>query len=225
MTLKRVRSIAAKTSLGIVSLVFLFQLTGCFATSNYYTGKTAEEGEKVLTAGFDNIVIQDTETGETAKRDMPFTPTFGLAFGLPLRFELGLRWYFLRTLEADLRWQATPISYKPFNLSLNLHAGLWELHTQYMKYGATISKQLGKFEPALSFFEYEYRGSFDLEEGLFGEGSHDFRVKTRVLSLGLAYHVPHAILIPEANYQYSPGHFGPGVIYYGLGIRILINDK
>jgi len=215
----------SRTVMGIIGLLVVIQLTGCFATSNYYTGKTAEQGDKVITAGFDNIVIQDTETGEIAKMDMPFTPTFGLAFGLPLRFELGLRWYFLRTLEADLRWQATPRSFKPFNLSLNLHAGLWEFETSYLKYGATISKEIRKFEPALSFYEYEYRGSFDLEEELFGDGSHDFRVKTQVLSLGLAYHVPHAILIPEANYQYSPGHINAGVIYYGLGIRIISPKK
>ncbi len=208
-------------SMGLFGMLVLLQFTGCVATSNYYTGKTLEKGETAVTGGFDNIVIQDAETHKIEKKDMLFTPTFGVAWGLPLRLELGLRWYLLKTFEGDLRWQLNPRTFQPFDLSFNFHYGIWEFETTYLKYGATLSKRVWKFEPSLSYFEYEYTGTIDFHGELSGLLPSDFHAKSNVLTIGLGYHLPNAILIPEANYQFAPNIHNKGVIYYGIGIRII----
>lgn len=74
-----------------IFLVFLLMISllGCLATTNYYTGRTLEKGKMMISFGMDNIIIQSTDDGLTFNKDMPVSPSLGLALGLPYRFEAG----------------------------------------------------------------------------------------------------------------------------------------
>ena len=90
-------------------------LTGCIATTNYYSGRTAPSGTWVATPGADNILIGNPEEEDFfIDKDEPLYLSIGFARGLPRRFEVGARYYIPYMLESNLRWQMTPRTLKRF---------------------------------------------------------------------------------------------------------------
>lgn len=154
--------------------------------------------------GFDNIIIQSMEEGKLLKKEMPLTPSVGLAYGLPYRFEIGIRTYMFITLEGLLRYEITPKTFKYFDLSANLHYGVTPSFT-YLKYGLTLSKEIYKFEPFVNYFYYQ-----DVKEYFNGNN---------VIGFGLAIPIPHAKVILEMNYPHPTDDSSTGFIIYNIGIR------
>lgn len=183
-----------------ISIVLFF---GCFATTNYYTGRTLPKKKASGSFGFDGIIVQSTEDGEVEKTELPLSPSIGYSYGLPYRFEIGIRTYMFMIWEAMLRHEITPHRFKHFDASVNLHLGLMPEFT-YVKYGLTLSKDVGKIEPFLSYFQY---------------GSSDNPIQgNRVWGGGLAIDIPHAQLIFEVIYPDYPDDDNRYIIY-NVGIR------
>ena len=92
------------------------------ATSNYYTAQTLEQGQTAMTPGVDNLLWIVDDEG-IVEKDLYFSPSFGIVTGLPYRLETGIRLY-PYILEASLRHQINPRSFKDFDMSINGHMGV-----------------------------------------------------------------------------------------------------
>ena len=188
---------------------------GCIATTNYYTGRTLKKGKMMISFGLDNIIIQSTDEGLSFNKDLPVSPSLGFAVGLPYRFEGGLRWYFQKTFEGSFRWQVNPSKFRYFDLSTNLHYGSFHLEAEYFKYGITVSKQLGRFEPFASHYWYSSGDTNPISD----PDVSDIWETNRVISTGLAIGVKEGFIIPEINYQYISGNFNEALIFYSIGFK------
>jgi len=190
-------------------------LLGCMATTNYYTGRTLEKGKMMISYGMDNIITQKTDDGFSFNKNMPFSPSLGFALGLPYRFEAGLRWYFQKTFEGSIRWQINPREFKYFNISTNLHYGSFHLAAEYLKYGLTVSKQFGRFEPFVSHYWYANGETNSISD----PDLSDMWKTNRVISTGIAIGVKEGYIIPEINYQFISGNFNDALVLYSLGFK------
>ena len=86
-----------------VLLFFIFSLTGCVASSCFYNSRTLEQNKFAFAFGADDIALKSSNTSSASigiSKDVPFAPSIGFAYGLPLRLETDLRWYPVRFLEA-----------------------------------------------------------------------------------------------------------------------------
>ena len=208
--------IIIKTGSCISNLYLILLISGCI-TTNYYTGRTLEEGKTVLTPGVDNIIIMEEEEG-LLKKNFSFSLSLGIATGLPWRFEAGLRTYFPYIWEADIRYQITPRSFDWFDLSANFHSGVVfsdrfkEVSSPYYKYGFTISKEIMGIQPYVGYYlNSHYLYERDAEWSDFG-----------VVCFGLAIPFRDDFIIPECNYlRNRDGDFG--VYSIGIGIRASLN--
>ena len=200
-----------------IFLLFLLMISllGCIATTNYYTGRTLDKGKMMISFGLDNIITQNTDEGLTFNKDMPVSPSLGLACGLPYRFEAGLRWYFQKTFEGSFRWQINPEKFRYFDVSTNLHYGSFHLEAEYFKYGLTVSKQLSRFEPFLSHYWY----ASGEKNTIADEDFSDILKTNRVISTGIAIGIKEGYIIPEINYQYISGNFSDALVFYSLGFK------
>ena len=144
-------------------------------------------------------------------------PSFGMAFGLPYRFETGIRWYPFYTLEGSLRWQINPRLFKLFDSSINFHYGNTKLkYFPYSKIGITIGKYLKGFQPFLSFYKYYY------DEYYYGKD--DKFASTDVITFGVGIPYKNDIIIPEINYHLS-SDIAKGTMFLSIGIRASIQRK
>ena len=200
---------------GLLLLFLIINMLGCLATTNYYTGRTLEKGKMMISFGMDNILIQSADQGLQVNKDMPVSPSLGLAGGLPHRFEAGLRWYFQKTFEGSFRWQINPRNFQYFDLSTNLHYGSFHLEANYFKYGFTLSKKIRRFEPFISHYWYANGDVGKLSD----EDFSDILKTNRVLCFGMAVKVKEGFIIPEINYQYIAGDFGKALVLYSLGFK------
>ncbi len=197
------------------AFLLMISLLGCLATTNYYTGRTLEKGKMMISFGMDNIIIQSTDDGLTFNKDMPVSPSIGLALGLPYRLEAGVRWYYLKTFEGSFRWQINSRKFRYFDVSTNLHYGSFHLEAEYFKYGLTVSKQLGRFEPFISHYWYASGEMNTISDA----DVSDIWKTNRVVSTGLAIGIKEGYIIPEINYQYMSGHFSDALVFYSLGFK------
>ncbi|MDZ7340447.1 MAG: hypothetical protein ONB27_03750 [candidate division KSB1 bacterium] len=135
----------------LLPLLFLV----CIATTNYYTARTLNRGEKVFTPGWDNLLLVGLGDKDDGKRWRFFlTPSLGLAVGVGSRVETGLRWYFPYLFEGALRMQLNPPSFRAFDVSANCHVVGPFLMPPLLKYGATISREIRGSQPFLSYYQY-----------------------------------------------------------------------
>jgi hypothetical protein len=217
----RLKGLLPESLLFPLIIALIVGLVGCIATTNYYTGRTLEKGKAIISPGLDNIIIQSTDEGLSINKNMPFSPSFGFAVGLPYRFEVGLRWYFQKTFEGSFRWQINPRKFRYFDISTNLHYGSFYLQEKYFKYGLTVSKQLNRFEPFISHYWYSSGETNSLSNPDFS----DIWETNRVVSTGLAIQIKKGLIIPEINYQYISGHFSDALIFYSIGFRFDLRFK
>jgi hypothetical protein len=199
----------------IALLVICF--VGCLAATNYYTARTLKKGKMMISFGTDNIFFQSTDEGLQFNKDLPFSPSMGLAIGLPYRFETGLRWYYLKTFEGTVRWQVNPVSFKYFDFSTNVHYGSFHLEVNYFKYGFTMSKQIAFVEPFVSYYWY---ANGDLNH-LSDKDYSDALSTNLVLCFGMAIGIINGYIIPEINYQYVAGTFNEALVFYSIGFKLI----
>jgi hypothetical protein len=217
------RTVWWKAAVG-VSLLPL--VCGCVASSNFYTGRTLEENKLAIGVAADDIYVKSSSGDITVSKDKPFAPVILGAYGLPLRLELGARWYPVSFFELTLRHQVNPRTFDIIDGSLNLHFAHLLGAYSYLKYGVTISKNLHGVEPYLHYSAYHYLGA---TSGIFDDSfisglGEVFIDNNRVLGFGIALPVRKAQLIPEANYQYFGGDFSHGLWHVGIGLRVFTNQ-
>ncbi|MBN2425452.1 MAG: hypothetical protein JXR46_11910 [Calditrichaceae bacterium] len=200
----------------LISIAFSFYFFGC-ATTNYYTAQTLEQGQMALTPGIDNLILV-VDDDENIEKDAAFTPSLGIATGLPYRFETGIRAYIPYILEANLRHQLNPRTFKYFDLSINGHMGVVfsdefsSVSDPYFKYGLTLSKEIGAFQPFVSYYfnkSYVFRDESD--------GAVDYKI----ICFGLAFRHKGNLIIPEFNY-YKQDYVSKGILSFGIGIRAIL---
>lgn len=202
------------TSLFTISIIL--NLMGCFATTNYYTGKTLANKKMMLTGGFDNIIVHNYKGDFYPQDEIMIFPSVSLSRGFPKRFEAGLRWYFLKTFEGSVRWQVNPNNFNAFDLSTNLHYGTYNFFTNYFKYGLTLSKQLNQVEPYLSYYQY---ANGNITKPLDSDWD-SFYNKNRVFSIGLSHSVKNwGYIVPEINFQVIGNDFKNTITFYSIGFR------
>ncbi len=195
------------------AVVFIL-LNGC-VTTNYYTGRTLDDGEVVLTPGVDNLVIVENEDG-IVQKDLSFSISFGIARGFPWRFEAGIRTYFPYVYEANLRHQINPRSFTWFDISANFHGGVildieepMETTNPYFKYGLTISREIFGTQPYFSYYL--------VKNALLGELSDNFDFE-KTYCAGWALPYSGDLIFPEINYFAGDG-VRKGFFTFGIGVR------
>lgn len=199
----------------LFTITIIISLMGCFATTNYYTGRTLNNNKMVLTAGLDNMLI-NFEGDILQKDEFIIFPSIGLSRGFPKRFEAGFKWYFLKTFEGTLRWEMTPESFETFDLSTNLHYGTWNLYTNYFKYGLTLSRQFNKIEPYISYYQY---ADGNIKNQSY-DNFNDLYYQNRVISTGFSHYVKGwGYIVPEVNFQFFGNEYNKPIIYWGIGFR------
>ncbi len=200
-------------------IIFLFLypliLSGCLATTNYYTARTLPAGKMAISPGMDDLIIQSTDKARIIKKPLYFLPSLGLYLGLPYRFETGARWYFTNTYEGILRWQLNPKWFNKFNASANLHYGSFQEAYQYFKYGFTISKPVRQFEPYIGYYQFAWGDN----EKIVSVDYNGLINTHRVISLGISVPIRAGHVFPEINYQFSKDQFGSGLLFYSVGFR------
>ncbi len=197
-------------------------LSGCVASSNFYSGRTLEENSFSFGFGADDIVLAASDPGLTISKERPFVPSFLASYGLPWRMEIGARYTPIRYGELTLRHQVNPRSFDAFDLSLNLHyAALFGAYS-YLRHGLTVSKNISEFEPYAHYTAYHYVGgaSSVFEDSFLSGVSATLINNNRAIGLGIALPLRQAKLYPEVNYQYFGGDLSHGLWHFGVGIRI-----
>lgn len=218
----------------VASAVLIMVLSGCVASSSYYTGRTLEPGQEVARVGADYILNTASDGNRVqvgATKDFPisFVPSIGLAFGLPLRLETSLRWYPVKFLEGSLRWQVNPRSFDPFDASLNFsYAGLIGEYS-YARYGVTVSKNMNAVEPYINFSLYHLMGRINSDLNItykgstiidFANGITEGMNTSRSVAFGVAVPIVKTKLFPEINYFYNKYSFPQGLWSFGIGLQI-----
>jgi len=187
----------------------------CIATTNCYTARTLKNGDRVMTPGFDFLACMDYDGNIQINKSTILIPSLGIAFGLPYHFEAGIRGYFPYTLESSLRWQVNPISFNLFDISCNLHFGTIQIDKcPYTKLGMTISKELFKFQPFVSYYQYNYKRFFFDEDDMY--------LSKDVVSFGIGIPFKNDLILPEINYMLKNDIIKKETAYFSIGIRAML---
>ena len=214
-----------------VSIILPLSLTGCVASSSYYSARTLEQDKFAIGVAADDIVLGASNPGNLRvgiSKDLPFAPSLSMAYGLPLGFETGLRWYPVSFLELSLRDQLNPRDFRAFDFSLDFsYAGLIGSYS-YIKAGASISRDIDGFEPFLHYYFYHTVGkmrstSDNAFEGFITNLTGELINDTRTIGFGIAVPAGSIKFFPEADYQYFQGHINSGIWHAGIGVRIYTN--
>lgn len=225
------KKIAKSFLLISIPFISLTTLSGCVASSSYYSARTLETNKFALSAGADDIILKDSKASSATigiSKDLPFAPSVGIAYGLPFRLETGLRWYPPRFLEVSLREQINPKTFEPFDCSIDLsYAGLIDAYS-YIKYGATVSKNISGFEPYFHYYFYSMTGNM---KGLTGSDLAGFITNiskniinnSRTVGFGIGILYKKIEFYPTVDYQYYNNDVSIGIWQVGIGLRIYTN--
>jgi len=202
--------------------VQLLILCGCVSSSNYYSGRTLEENKYSVGFGADDILLKSSDKSLSVSKNAPFAPSLAGAYGLPWRFEIGMRYYPANVFEASLREQVNPRTFDVVDLSLNLHYSIIFGSYSYLRYGATLSKNIHEFEPYVHYSAYQFVGATSaIFDNTFISGSEAVFVNSnRSVGFGIALPLKTAKLFPEVNYQYFGGDLTHGLWHFGIGVRV-----
>ncbi len=219
-------------SIYFLVLFLIIVLDGCTASSNFYSARTLEENKFAVSFGADDIVTKSSGSSSEnigISKDLPFAPSVGIFYGLPYRLETGLRWYPIRFLEGSLREQLNPRSFNTFDASINLsYAGLIGVYS-YLKYGATISKNINEFEPFIYYSFYHTMGNMTGLTGSSGlDGfitnlSSDIINNSRTIGFGIGLPLGKTKFYPEVDYDYYENNITNGIWHFGVGLRLYTN--
>jgi hypothetical protein len=203
----------------------LATLYGCVTSSNFYTGRTLEEKKFSIGIGADDIILKSSEESISISKKKPMTPSISLAYGLPWRLEVSLRYFPTHFIESTLRGQINPQSFDIFDCSLNLSYAALIGGYSYLKYGISVSKNIQEFEPYIHYANYHYMGAAkgDFSDSFLSNVTDDFINHNHSIGFGIALPLRKAKLYPEVNYQYFGNTLRGGLWHFGIGIRIYTN--
>jgi len=199
--------------------------SGCVVSSNYYSGRTLEENKFSFGFGADDIVIKSATPSIEISKDKPFSPSMAISYGLPLRLEAGARFFPPKFLELSLRHQVNPRDFDIIDGSVNVtYARLFGGYS-YIKYGATVSKNINELEPYVHYSFYKFIGA---DKGDFSDSfttgyTDDVINRNRVIGFGIALPLHKAKLYPEVDYQYFGSSLKNGLWHVGIGFRVYVN--
>lgn len=210
---------AVRSSLMVILLAFT--VCGCMAGSTFYTGRTLRPWQFTPGFGAQDILVKSTDNSITYSTSVGFVPSFMFQLGLPLRLEADANYILPRLLEVSLRDQVNPRSFQLFDFAPDVSFGdMFGAYT-YMKYGATLSKNIGGFEPYIHYSIYDFLAntSGDLSNSLFTGSMAEIINNDRIIGLGVGIPLGQLKIFPEFNYQYFGNNLKWGVYSFGIGIR------
>lgn len=212
------------TKLLILFIPLIAGFCGCVSSSNFHSAKTLDEKQFAVTVGLEDIIIKSEDKTLTISKDAPFSPSFGFAYGLPLKFEPAVRYIPTRMVELSLRKQLTADS-SALDCSANFTYGHLFGGYSYLKYGATISKDIYGFEPYLHYTFYSFTGATDddFSDSFLSGAVAGFIDNCRVIGFGLGVPWKKMKMFPEADYQYNKESFSDGIWHFGIGFRLYTN--
>jgi hypothetical protein len=187
---------------------------GCVSSSNFYTGKTLPEGDYTVNLGLDHMEIDNSES---ALKYFAISPSIGFSYGLPLKFETGLRYFPPYVFDVSLRKQINPADFTDFDCSLNLGFGYFYREYSYLKYGVTFSRDIEGVEPYIHFNFYSLVGGVVDGLSFVSDAVDDFINKSRVAGFGVSIPSGKTKIIPEVDYQYESGSLDKGWWRFGVG--------
>ncbi len=213
------------------SILMYFTINGCVASSSYYTARTLEKNKLALGFSADDILIKSSNSSGIQvgiSKDLPFAPSIGFAYGLPLRLETGLRWYPPKFIEATLREQVNPRTFDEFDFSINFSFATLLGAYSYVKYGATISKKIDMLEPFLHYSFYHTVGDLKMSgdnsfDGFINDLTSNLINNSRTIGFGLGIQVKKVEFFPEADYQYFDNNMSYGLWHLGIGLHLYTN--
>ena len=137
---QRNRTLMSKRMISTLVLLATLTLTlcGCVASSNFYSGRTLEEGKVAVAIGADDIAMGSRDESVSVSKSNPLSPSIGAAVGLPLRLELGLRYFPTQFIEVTMRDQLNPRTFTIADFSLDLHYAILMGGYSYFRYGVTL---------------------------------------------------------------------------------------
>ncbi|MBN2011477.1 hypothetical protein JW960_19245 [candidate division KSB1 bacterium] len=212
-------------SLIIFLLFVLLLLSGCAATSNYYTAKTLKPKQKVITPSWNNMVNFNPNSHDN-HWTLGLIPGCGIFTGLPWRFETGVNYIFPSILDFIGRWQINPESFTLFDACTNFHFGTLIVPVSdgaitWTKYGIILSKQFNRYQPFFSISKFTV--GFFSQETL--ELKNSELNSPTILSFGYAYLDRHnGQITPEIGYVFDY-HENLNFWTFGVGIRVPLKHK
>ncbi len=210
-------TVASCVSAGFLAIV----LSGCVASSNFYTGRTLGSGKFSPGIGVDDLLIKSTDEAVTSSSSVAFVPSFMFAYGLPLRLEADARFVIPRLLELSLRDQINPRSFRIFDFAPDVTFGdLFGGYT-YLRYGGTLSKDIGGIEPYVHYSLYQFlkATSTDFSTSFFSASLAELTNEDRAIGVGVGIPLGGFELYPEFDYQYFGNNLNRGIYTFGIGIR------
>ncbi len=107
------------------------------------------------------------------------------------------------------------------------YAGLIGAYS-YIKYGATVSKNIHEFEPFVHYYLYHSVGKMvgsgsDSFDGFISNLTTEFINNSRTVGFGIGIPISKIKLFPEADYQYFNNSIANGLWHFGIGMRIYTN--
>ena len=202
--------------------VIVLLLSGCVASSNFYSGRTLEEGKVAIVAGADDIALKSSDPSISVEKGKAFVPSLGSAIGLPWRFELGARWYPTHLIEVSARHQVNPRDWDVVDASLNLHYALLFGGYSYLKYGVTVSKNIAEFEPYVHYAGYHFLGATTaiFDDSFLAGAEEVFINNNQSVGFGIGLPLRSAKFFPEVNYQFFGNDIKHGLWHFGIGLRV-----
>ncbi|MFZ1082000.1 MAG: hypothetical protein WAO19_08745 [Candidatus Kryptoniota bacterium] len=210
-----------RTAVYIPIAMLVIALSGCMATSSFYTGRTLDQGKFSPGIGADDILIKSTDNSVSYSTSVAFVPSFLFAYGLPLRLEADARFVIPRLLEVSLRDQINPRSFELFDFAPDITIGdLFGGYT-YLRYGASLSKNIGGFEPFVhySFYHFMEATSSDISNSFVSATVSEITNNDRAIGAGIGIPLGALKLYPEFDYQYFGNDLKWGIWSFGIGIR------
>jgi len=211
-----------QSSFILLTILFIALLTSC-ATTNYYTAKTLDTGEKAVSAGADNLILVYRSNRGKLLSTIGFTPSFGYVQGLPIRLETGVKIFWPYAIEGILRHQINKDTFKYFDVSANLHYGAYyhitgseiDIISRNTKYGLTVSKEVNELQPFISYYRYNPKISLPSTNNTI----------TSVVTIGLGFPFRDSYLFPEINYLIKNDNINDGMLFFGMGVRSTFNNE
>jgi len=204
----------------VVLVTVLF--SGCLMTPHYHTGETLAPKKISLITAVNNLVMGSRYDEIEINNEINFGFHLGLRYGLPYRLEAGLHVMLPRLIEGRLRWQINPRSFEYFDVSIDGTYGGMLSNIEYIKYGFTISKEIGPVTPYAYYCQNDMqlaRTSDGLEGLIDNFVQHAFDISSDT-GFGFEVKLPHgATLCPELNYQIYNEHFEEGIFSIGIALK------
>lgn len=206
----------------VAFFMFGILFAGCMAGDTFYTGRTLRPGKFSPGFGAQDLLLKSTIPSASHSTNLSIVPSFLFRLGLPLRFESDAQFIPPAFIQVSLRDQINPRSFRLFDFAPEATFGDLFHVFSYMRYGATVSRDVGGFEPYVHYSIYEflhYTGTDFSNNGLLSIPISSLINNDRVIGLGVGIPLGGFELYPEVDYQYFRNDPRSGVYSFGIGIR------